>query len=255
MKINLDNLAEEIDALPEMGQVYLNKKTGEIVYMQDEYFSMAEEDEPVDDLNDWERDSVRDAKNIHETNDYISLPDKHSIDEWDMMRRFCNTVEDERKREKLLYLIQGKGAFRLFKEAIIDFGIRDEWHLFKHESIKEFAKDWCDENGLDYYEEDRPWLSDLKKKIKQKKEQKESPADFNRDKIDEAVLALLYYNAFKDDFSLRSWKGMPRDVMNRLHEKGYISNPKSKVKSVSFSEEGEEAARDVFKKYFGRKNT
>jgi hypothetical protein len=39
--------------------------------------------------------------------------------------------------------------------------------------------------------------------------------------------------------------------MNRLHEKGYISNPKSKAKSVVVFDEGARLAEELSKKYFG----
>jgi hypothetical protein len=41
--------------------------------------------------------------------------------------------------------------------------------------------------------------------------------------------------------------------MERQHAKGYISDPKSKAKSVVLSEEGERLARDLFERHFGRK--
>jgi len=39
--------------------------------------------------------------------------------------------------------------------------------------------------------------------------------------------------------------------MNRLHEKGYIGNPKSKAKSVPLTEEGARISEALFKKHFG----
>ncbi|MBL7212315.1 MAG: hypothetical protein ISS61_08055 [Desulfobacteraceae bacterium] len=50
---------------------------------------------------------------------------------------------------------------------------------------------------------------------------------------------------------MRAWKGMDWDVMNRLHEKGYIGNPKSKAKSVPLTEEGARISEALFKKHFG----
>jgi hypothetical protein len=41
--------------------------------------------------------------------------------------------------------------------------------------------------------------------------------------------------------------------MNRLHEKGYISNPVGKAKSVGMSEEGYIKARELFERYFGKR--
>ena len=39
--------------------------------------------------------------------------------------------------------------------------------------------------------------------------------------------------------------------MERLHAKGFISDPKSKAKSVVLSEEGERRSRELFDKHFG----
>lgn len=39
--------------------------------------------------------------------------------------------------------------------------------------------------------------------------------------------------------------------MDRLYEKGYISNPKGKSKSVALSDEGLAKAREVFDGLFG----
>ena len=38
--------------------------------------------------------------------------------------------------------------------------------------------------------------------------------------------------------------------MERLHEKGYISNPRSKAKSVVMTEEGAKRAQELFEKHF-----
>ena len=73
-------------------------------------------------------------------------------------------------------------------------------------------------------------------------------------KVDEAVLALLWLTRFreKQDWPWRTWKGHDRDVMNRLHEKGFISNPHNRNKSVGFTVEGERQAEALFAKLFGK---
>jgi Mn-dependent DtxR family transcriptional regulator len=40
--------------------------------------------------------------------------------------------------------------------------------------------------------------------------------------------------------------------MNRLHEKGWITDPKKKAKSVGVTEAGFEKAEAVFLKHFGK---
>ena len=74
--------------------------------------------------------------------------------------------------------------------------------------------------------------------------------EYNKDKVDEMVLAIMYLTTFKDEFGMWVWKGLDWDVLDRLHEKGYISNPKSKAKSVGISEEAAKQSEELFKKYF-----
>jgi hypothetical protein len=73
--------------------------------------------------------------------------------------------------------------------------------------------------------------------------------NLDTDRIDEAVLALLYLGLHQ---RWRAWKGFDWDAMNRLHEKGYIGDPVSKAKSVVFTEEGLRESERLFRKLFVR---
>ena len=72
----------------------------------------------------------------------------------------------------------------------------------------------------------------------------------DEDKIDDVVLALLQLTAHGDKYVTRAWKGHDWDVMERLHEKGWISDPKGKAKSVVFTEEGLQRSRELFESMF-----
>jgi hypothetical protein len=67
------------------------------------------------------------------------------------------------------------------------------------------------------------------------------------DKIDDAALALLYLTLHDAD---RAWKGFDWGVLGRLHEKGMIGDPVGKVKSVAFTQEGLERAKELFETMF-----
>jgi len=75
--------------------------------------------------------------------------------------------------------------------------------------------------------------------------------EYDKDKVDDMMLALLYLTTFQDGPILRAWKGMDWDISDRLHEKGYIGHPKGKTKSVVLTEEGAKRSRALFEKYFG----
>ncbi len=75
--------------------------------------------------------------------------------------------------------------------------------------------------------------------------------DYDRDKLDKAVLALLYLNIWEEgEWGARAWKGMPWEATDRLFEKGLIGDPKSKAKSVVLTEEGQRAAEEAFQRLF-----
>jgi Domain of unknown function (DUF6429) len=75
--------------------------------------------------------------------------------------------------------------------------------------------------------------------------------EYDKDKVDEMVLALLYLTMFEEgQHGPRAWKSHNWDAMDRLHEKGYILDPKSKAKSVTMTPEGARRARKLFEKHF-----
>lgn len=80
---------------------------------------------------------------------------------------------------------------------------------------------------------------------------REHAAMYDEDKVAEMVLALLHLNGFRDGPSIGAWKGFDWDALDGLHEQGYISDPKSKARSVVFSEEGLRRARELFERHFG----
>ncbi len=71
------------------------------------------------------------------------------------------------------------------------------------------------------------------------------------DRIDNAVLALMYLGLHDHE---RTWKGFDWDAMNRLYEKGLISNPVNQTKSVGLSEEGRRRSEQLFLEMFGVDN-
>ena len=74
--------------------------------------------------------------------------------------------------------------------------------------------------------------------------------EYDKNKMDEVVLALLYLTMFDDKLGRRAWKSHDWDALDRLHEKGYVSDPKSKAKSVVMTEEGAKRAKELFGKAF-----
>ncbi len=75
--------------------------------------------------------------------------------------------------------------------------------------------------------------------------------DLDRKKIDDMVLALLFLTRFDETEGMaRTWKTHDWAAMDRLFEKGMISDPKRKTKSVILTEKGFKRSKALFEKYF-----
>jgi hypothetical protein len=76
--------------------------------------------------------------------------------------------------------------------------------------------------------------------------------DIDTKKIDEAVLALLHLTLHD---GTRAWKGFDWDTMNRLHRKGFLSDPVGKAKSVVLTDVGLRKSERLFKKLFAQRQS
>jgi len=152
--VKLKDIVDEMEMQMDEYHKYLNKETGEIVTVSTEELTIAEESEEDDDFSeypDWQRDSIKDALDvIVNWENYIELPDKWEINEYDIMEEFCGSIRNDRISNVLYTAIQGRGAFRRFKDAIIRFEVEDDWYKFREEALKQIAIEWCEENEIKY---------------------------------------------------------------------------------------------------------
>ena len=72
--------------------------------------------------------------------------------------------------------------------------------------------------------------------------------NYDTTKVDDMVLALLHLTSSSNRGIVRAWKGHDWDALDRLCEKGLISDPKTKAKSVVLSDEGAQRAKELFQK-------
>jgi hypothetical protein len=151
--VKLRNIIEEMEVQFEESRSLLNIKMGEIVLVTSEDLRAAEDEKPYDHLSEWEQENRMIAIDVVENfENYIELPTKNELNEYEIMENFCLTVSDQVKQKSLLRAIRGKGAFRRFKDKIIDFDMEEQWYSYRDECFKQIAIDWCQENKIDYIE-------------------------------------------------------------------------------------------------------
>ena len=149
--VNLEMLIGEMESQFEGYHYFLHKETMKVVMVSTEILNHAEEEEPMDELEDWEQIEYAQALDILEHPfHYLDLPDRKEINEYRMMEHFCYSLDQGHEKERLTSTIQGRDAFRRFKDQMDQLGLREKWFAFRKECYRGEAKDWCEVHGVEY---------------------------------------------------------------------------------------------------------
>ena len=126
-KVKLDAIADALDWVDDETSVYYDTETGETIMYNE----------------NWDNEDI-DIDEIDYDDKYIVLPDQYEINEYHMMEAFAYDHNDDR----LITALQGRGAFRKFKDTVDHIGLRNEWFEFRDNCYRSRAEDWCRAHGL-----------------------------------------------------------------------------------------------------------
>lgn len=118
---------------PDMSS-YLNLQTGEVL--------MLVEGNPEDDEL---RRSARSQPDL-----FLPITPASSREQYRWMERFVASVEDETLRDRLIIAIDGKGAFRRFKDVLLHYpGERERWFSYRADFLHAFINRWLGEQPFE----------------------------------------------------------------------------------------------------------
>jgi hypothetical protein len=140
LKIDLDELYDAMENSSYEVEYYLDLETGEILFVS----------EDMDDV-----ETVKMKNQIEEElGRYELIPKAESYEGYRDMQAFITTVEDDHLSELLEVAINGKGAFRRFKDVLLNYPEeRERWFQFKDDRMKERALEWLDDIDVTLVEE------------------------------------------------------------------------------------------------------
>jgi hypothetical protein len=80
---------------------------------------------------------------------YVRIDPVSSREQYRWMERFIPLVEEPDLREKLTQAIDGKGAFRRFKDVLMSFATeRERWFTFRSERLRTFMEAWLTAHAI-----------------------------------------------------------------------------------------------------------
>lgn len=84
---------------------------------------------------------------------YLRIDPVSSREQYRWMERFIATVEESELRQKLLNSIDGKGAFRRFKDVLMTYpSDRERWFTFRSERLRAGMEGWLDAHSVEVVE-------------------------------------------------------------------------------------------------------
>ncbi len=168
LKIDLSELEMAFDNYSGMISYYLDLETGAVISISDEerrtlesiyesYYD--EQSESVDwesalekeHVPDWQRELLINADRVEAGfgNRFISIPAEGSHEGYRDMEAFIATVHNRRLQERLERAISGRGAFRYFKDVLLDYPVeRERWFQIKRERLQQRILDWLEAYGI-----------------------------------------------------------------------------------------------------------
>ncbi len=152
IQVKLQDILEGMDFQSDEQSSFLNLTTGAVVAITDEELRAAEHDEALEDFPEWQHDQIRIAREMLETDHYLPLPDRFEINEYQIMERFCLSVDEDDLRDDLCDAIRGRGAFRRFKDRVQAYGIAEDWYRYRDAALREMAMAWCEAHGISFTE-------------------------------------------------------------------------------------------------------
>ena len=171
LKIDFDEIQKAMeDVVRDTFDYFLDIDTGEVLAFSEEILSEVKSrlyDSDSDDIEDdieyiefdeepelpeWMEDEVELALDIllDEDERYIRIPERASYSAYKSMVEFIETIEDPILREDLSAALDGRGAFRKFKDVLIDYPKeRKRWHGYNAKSMKREIIEWLDSVGVE----------------------------------------------------------------------------------------------------------
>ena len=148
--VSLREFIQELEALMEGWTAYVHRSTGELYSVSDEDAALVDQELDEADLPKWRQEMLPKIRDVLESGNWLELPTKFDIHEWEIMESFSRSIENPAVREQLLNAIHGPGAFRNFRDTLDRCGVRERWFEFKTQAIERIAADWLDAEGIPY---------------------------------------------------------------------------------------------------------
>lgn len=170
MNIDFDGVQKAMeDTVRDAFDYFLDRETGEIIILSEDIIKKAQEileesyDDDIGDFEDvevenvpvipeWMEDEIELSLDIfiYEKERYARIPERNHKSGYNAMKEFAVTLGDDVLKQTLLGLLDGKNAFRRFKDVLGQYPKeRKLWYGFNAKAARNEIEDWLKTIGIE----------------------------------------------------------------------------------------------------------
>lgn len=169
LRVNFDEIQKAMeDVVRDAFEYFLDLETGEVMALSEDitkevmsrlgdtdeiegHVEYIEYDEEPD-LPYWMEDEIELSLDIllDESGRYVRIPERDSSEAHKAMTGFIETLQNPVLEEELVSALNGKGAFRRFKDVLIGYPKeRKQWHGYNAKVMKKVITEWLHALGIE----------------------------------------------------------------------------------------------------------
>ncbi len=172
LKVDLAELEFTFETASGEMAYYLDLETGQVIAISDEIrreldaiYEAARDDDAQDvsptaladafqqhSVPERRQEALREAEQVEAgySTRYVGVPEADSREGYRDMEAFIDTVKSKRLQDRLWRAMSGQGAFRYFKDVLLDDpSERERWFQFKHARVRERILEWLASEGVE----------------------------------------------------------------------------------------------------------
>jgi hypothetical protein len=172
--VSVSRIVDEIQRLGAENELYVNRVSGKVVVLEDEFkrgleFDDSDEDEDDEEVDEeetdeednvvafrrtlttpsWITEAIEEAREIVSSRDWVPLLRREDLDEKRIMKRFAQRASPAASRD-LFDAMSQRGAFRRFREVIRRRNLHAEWDAFRTGELATVVRFTLGEAGIPF---------------------------------------------------------------------------------------------------------
>ncbi|MCF0105520.1 MAG: hypothetical protein HUJ53_02030 [Holdemanella sp.] len=164
----IEDIVEAFEDLNANWKPYVNKESGEVVFMP-----LSQQD-----MDECSKEEKEIFSNIDNLSEYIPLPEQKELREFDIMEEYAQETINKGMQKRLLSALRMNKPFRNFRAQLRLLGLEDDYNQYRYMIFASKARTWCLQHAIPFQVESDE-IKDYFKEIEEDERKEKELEDFD----------------------------------------------------------------------------